>query len=113
MMPDEREKLLALLDNERRWCQGAEARDQQGSPVRYDDLSAVAWDITGAICHLFGWRRACVLFRQLDGHIAGQEPDGRSEPNPEIASMAALQDYNDQNQTTYKTMITQLKTMPV
>lgn len=113
MMPDERERLLALLHDEDRWCQGAEARDHHGDPVRYDDVTAVAWDITGALCFLFGWRRACVLFRQLDRHIFGQQRHGWFEQSPELASMAALQDYNDDDKTTYEMVISRLRTVPV
>lgn len=113
MMPDEREKLLALFHGSHRWCQGVEARDPQGDPVRYDDADAVAWDITGAMCHLFGWRRACALFQQLDRHISGRKRSGWSGSNPEIASLIALQDYNDQDETTYDLIVTQLRTMPV
>ena len=72
MMPDEKAQLLALLEDERRWCRDAEARDADGNSVSFHDATAVAWDITGALCRLFGWRRACELFRQLDRHIHGK-----------------------------------------
>jgi hypothetical protein len=65
----------------------------------------------GAICHLFGWRRTGVLFRQLAGHIAGRKAKARSEPDLGTASMAALQDYGDQHETSYEPLTAQLKTM--
>jgi hypothetical protein len=113
MMPDEKERLLALFDGEQRWCQDAEARDRNGNAVPFDDTRAVAWDITGAMCLLFGWRRACQLFCQLDRHISGQKRDGWFNRKPEIDSLAALQDYNDDNETTYEMVLRELRTMPV
>jgi len=113
MMPHEKEKLLALFDRKQRWCQDAEARDKAGNAVTFDDTRATAWDITGAICLLFGWRRGCELFRQLDRHISGQKRDHWRNQKPEIDSLAALQDYNDDNETTYEMVVTQLQTMPV
>jgi hypothetical protein len=113
MMPHEQQRLLALFNREQRWCQDAEARDGDGNPVRFDDSGAVAWDITGAMCLLFGWRRACVLFRQFDRHIFGQKRDRWGNRQPEIDSLAALQDYNDDGETTYETVVMHLQTMPV
>ena len=112
MLQDERDRLLALFVAREYWCQGAEARDVDGEAVRYDDSTAVAWDITGGMCLLFGWQRACALFRQVGGHILG-EGDPRPARSPEIESMAALQDYNDRRDTTYKKIIEHLRTMPV
>ncbi|MFQ5804821.1 MAG: hypothetical protein ACE5I3_00050 [Phycisphaerae bacterium] len=112
-MPHEQERLLALFDREQRWCQDAEARDKDGNPVTFDDTRAAAWDITGAVCLLFGWRRACELFRQLDRHISGHKRDGWFNRKPEIDSLAALQDYNDDSETTYEMVVTQVQTMPV
>ena len=113
MIPDERERLLALFDRKQSWCQHAEARDQEGNPVTFDDTSAAAWDITGAMCLLFGWKRACTLFRQLDRHISGQKRDHWFNRNPEIDSLAALQDYNDDGETTHAEVVAKLRTMPV
>ena len=42
MLPDEKEKLLALFDHESRWCQEAEARDAQGDAVHFDSEAAVS-----------------------------------------------------------------------
>ncbi len=112
MLPEEKTKLLALLDKPAHWCQEAEARDASGEAVRYSDPSAEAWDITGAVCLLFGWARASELFLQLDKHILG--PRGAFKPrNAEMVSMAALQDYNDSSGTTYQMLVEQLKSMPV
>jgi hypothetical protein len=113
MSPDEKEKLLELLHDKQRWCKDAEARDQQGNAVRYDDESAVAWDLTGATCFLFGWQRACELFRQLDRHITGRRRRRFLRQNTDIASMTALQDFNDLGGTTYEAIATQLNSMPV
>ncbi len=113
MMADEKDKLLALLDSEIRWCQDAEASDSQGCPVKFNDPAAVAWDITGALCRLFGWQRARVLFGQLEQHISGRKRLHRFNRDPVIESMVALQDYNDRADTTFETILTQLGTMPV
>ena len=43
----------------------------------------------------------------LDRQITGQKRDEWWERSPEIASMAALQNYNDQQDTTFDIMITQ------
>lgn len=113
MSPDEKEKLLELLHGEQRWCKDAEARDEHGNAVRYDDESAVAWDLTGATCLLFGWQRACELFRQLDRHITGRRRKHYLRQNLDIASMAALQDFNDLGGTTYDAIAARLSSMPV
>ena len=114
MMQDEKNKLLSLVDSERRWCRDVEARDADGNPVRYDDASAVAWDITGALCHLFGWRRACELFVQLDRHVNGKRrPEHRLMGNASIKSMAALQDFNDSASTTFDELRELIETMQV
>jgi len=31
------------------WCQGAQARDEQGQPVEPWDLMAISWSVTGAV----------------------------------------------------------------
>jgi hypothetical protein len=113
MLLGEKERLLALFDDKRRWCQHAEARDDHGDAVRYDDGTAVAWDLTGALCLLFGWRRACELFPQLDRHISGKKKVFALRKNPDIDSMAALQQYNDLHETTYERIVGRLRTMPV
>jgi hypothetical protein len=113
MMEDEQEKLLSLFCDERRWCQDAEACDDQGRPVRFDDARAASWDITGALCRLFGWRRASVLFDQLHRHIEGEAVHWRFDRDPHIANMAALQDYNDREGMTFQELIGKLRSMPV
>ena len=114
MMPTEKEQLLALLEHEHRWCRDAEAHDANGDAVRYDDDAAVAWDITGALCRLFGWRRACELFGQLDRHVTGKRVAARWQArDAEIDSMAALQDFNDRGDTTFAIVRGQIETMPV
>ncbi len=114
MMPDEKERLLALLEHERKWCQDAEAHDANGDPVRYDDEAAVAWDITGALCRLFGWQRACVLFGQLDRHLHGKRISlGWPRRNTELDAMAALQEFNDRADTTFPLLRERLEQIPV
>jgi hypothetical protein len=114
MMPEEKEQLLALLDHERRWCRDAEAHDANSDAVRYDDDAAVAWDVTGALCRLFGWQRACVLFGQLDRHINGKRVAiGWPERDAEMDAMGALQDFNDQVDMTFDMMRERIETMPV
>jgi hypothetical protein len=113
MMPSEKEELLALFDREQRWCQDAEACDLEGNAVQFDDAAAVAWDITGALCRLFGWERARVLFGQLERHINGKRRPHWYNQSPEIESMLALQDYNDRADTSFDRMLGQLGTMPV
>jgi len=114
MVQGEKDKLLSLLDSEKRWCQDAEARDMDGDPVRHSDLGAVAWDITGALCRLFGWRRARELFVQLDRHVNGRrKPAYRPGRDAGIDSMVALQDFNDRSDTTFEVLCEQIRTIPV
>ena len=74
----------------------------------------MAWDITGALCRLFGWRRARILFGQLDRHIHGKRI-AFSWParDSEIEAMTALQDFNDRADTTFETLRERIETMPV
>jgi hypothetical protein len=111
-MLHEKQQLLSLFDSEAKWCQGSEALDPQGNPVRYNDGAAVAWDLVGGMCHLFGWSRARELFGQLNRHIAGRQ---RPSPNrdDEIVAMAALFDFNDRGNTTFQRIVTVLEGMPV
>lgn len=112
MLPVERDKLLEFFGDQEHWCQNAEARDAGGEAVCYSDDAAVAWDLTGGMCLLFGWRRACALFQQVERHILGRR--GRQVArSPEIEAMAALQDYNDRADTTHEMVVGQLRTMPV
>jgi hypothetical protein len=114
MTPTEKDKLLALFDGKHRWCQNAEARDADGHPVRYDDLTAVAWDVTGALCRLFGWRWARELFGQLDRHVTGRRKLVRGPLHDiEINSMVALQDHNDRVGTTFEMVLAQIQSTPV
>lgn len=114
MTTEEKTQLLELLAHEGCWCRDAEATNAQGHPVRYDDPSAVAWDLTGALCRLFGWPRACVLFCQLDRHIHGK----RYVPSwpvrdIEMDAMASLQQYNDGQEIPFAKVREQIATMPV
>jgi hypothetical protein len=114
MMPNEKSQLLSLLDHEHRWCQNTEAQDANGNAARYDETVAVAWDLTGALCRLFGWRRASELFGQLDRHINGRHVVARRSARQTVfRSMAALQDFNDRGNTTFEMVRGQIETMPV
>ena len=113
MMPYEKDLLLALLESDERWCQDVEARDLGGDPVKYNDATAVAWDITGALCRLFGWKRACMLFRQLDHHIHGRNRRLLSSWESELRAMAALQDFNDRAEMTHAALVQALRSWPV
>lgn len=114
MMPDEKSQLLALLDVPARWCRDAEALDAFGEEVRYDDASAVAWDVTGAMCLLFGWERACVLFCQLHRHIYGKRKSfGWPRRDEEMDALATLQAFNDNKSTTFEMIRGEIETMPV
>jgi len=114
MMPEEKEQLLAFLDHERRWCRDAEARDAKSDAVRYDDDAAVAWDVTGALCRLFGWQRACALFVQFDRHINGKRAGiGWPVRDAEMDAMGALQNFNDRVDMTFDMIRERIDTMPV
>jgi hypothetical protein len=67
MLHNEKNPLLALFEIKNCWCQDAEARDASGDPVKFRDPLATTWDITSAICRLFGWKQACTLFGQRAG----------------------------------------------
>ncbi len=112
MIPEEKDKLLALFDSEQRWCQDVEASDSHGDPVKFHDPEAVAWDLTGALCRLFGWQRARVLFRQLDRHLCGKKQLKRFNRDPAVDAMVALQEYNDRADTTFEILFLQLCNMP-
>ena len=114
MMPDEKTQLLALLEHHGKWCRDAEAHDANGDPVAYDDDAAVAWDITGALCRLFGWQRACVLFGQMERHIVGKRRTvGWPMRDTGIDAMKALQDFNDRADTTFDVLRERIEAMPV
>ena len=114
MMPDEKTQLLALLEHHGKWCRDAEAHDANGAPVTYDDDAAVAWDITGALCRLFGWQRACVLFGQMERHIVGKRRTvGWPMGDTGIDAMKALQDFNDRADTTFDILRERIEAMPV
>jgi len=113
MSPDEKEQLVALLLDAQRWCQGAEARDAAGHDVAYSDADATAWDVTGAACHLFGVRRACELFVEIDCHLHDRARPGVNKSQAEIAAMVAVQTWNDDTATTHGELLAQLQTLPV
>ncbi len=110
----EKAQLLDLLKHQGNWCRDAEALDAAGEPVHYDDPSAVAWNISGALCRLFGWPRACVLFRQFDRHIKGrQRAIGWLTGDAEMHAINAVQDFNDQVDMTFDAVRKKIESMPV
>ena len=111
MTQDEKDRLLDLLDNETKWCQEADARDGQGDPVHYDGETAVAWDIVGGMCRLFGWDRSCELFATVAQHVAGPRPE-HPHQDQGMRAMAAVQDFNDDPNTTYESVIAKLRDIP-
>ena len=114
MISDEKAQLLALLEHADKWCREAEARDANGHAVCFDDDAAVAWDITGALCRLFGWHRACVLFGQLERHIVGKRRIvGWPVRDIAIDAMKALQDFNDRTETTFEMLRERIEAMPI
>ncbi|MBI4582342.1 MAG: hypothetical protein HY718_21790 [Planctomycetes bacterium] len=112
MTQQEKEALLSLLCTPARWCQGMEASDAAGESVPYDDAGAVAWDLTGGLCFLFGWERATELFPELEPHITGRTP-GPGDEKAAIPSMTALQDFNDRPGTTHDALLARIQTLPV
>jgi hypothetical protein len=112
MMQDERDRLLALFEDESRWCQRVEARDKQGHPVRYSDERAAAWDVVGGMCFLFGWDRACKLFVQVSREVTGLKR-GRVVRDPAMSAMGSLQDFNDKRDTTFDLIMERLRKMRV
>jgi hypothetical protein len=113
MTPHEKDQLLALFADQAKWCRKAEACNGEGRPVVYDDPSAVAWDITGALCLLFGWPRACILFEQLDRRIHGKVVKTGWPPRDwQMEAMAALQKFNDGAETTLEILRAKLESAP-
>lgn len=113
MTQDERHALLELLDHSDRWCQDHEARDATGTPTSFDADDAVAWDLTGALCRLFGWDRACALFGQFDRHINGKQGSVLLSRDTGIGAMVALQTFNDDPNRTYAEIRSCIDSMPI
>lgn len=107
----EKERLLSLFSVPDNWCQEVEAKDFSGGCVPYDDPRAVAWDLTGGVCRAFGWDRALEIFPVLERHMLDRQtsPDAQ---NPAIASMVALQEFNDQPSTSYDELVSKLQSVP-
>jgi hypothetical protein len=113
MLQEEKDQLIALFHDEVRWCRGVDAVDENGNAVHYDDEKAVSWDVVGALCHLFGWKRACQLFEPISRHISGRRHLHSPTQTQEIAAMSALFDYNDNDTTTFDEFVSQLQALPV
>ena len=113
MLSKEKHKLLDFFHCGDRWCQDAEARDASGNPVKFHDPLATAWDITGALCCLFGWKRASTLFGQLERHIQNRKRVFGFNQDAAIESMVTLQAYNDRPDIAFQNILVLLQTMPV
>lgn len=113
MTTDEKSLLIRLFEDGRNWCRGAEAIDTTGAAVCYDDERAVAWDLTGALCRLFGWPRACALFGQLDRYIRGKRRAVFWQPRTEMDGLAFLQEFNDRPDTTFALIRQRLESVPI
>lgn len=112
MTSREKQDLLDLFSIPANWCQETEARNWEGNSVRYDDPSAVAWDLTGGMCRLFGWDRAMELFPTVERYVAGRKPEHQAAANPGIASMITLQDFNDNSETSFDILLHRLQSLP-
>ena len=112
MTSQEKDQLLALLLDVRHWCQAAEARRADGQPVSYSDPEATAWDLTGAVCHLFGWRRACELFIQIDRRLHPR-PRAALAGDAAITAMVGLQSWNDDPQRSHPELLAVLGQLPI
>jgi hypothetical protein len=112
MMQEEKDNLLALFSGEGRWCREVEAQDDKGEAVRFDDETAVAWDLVGGMCYLFGWKRASKLFGPLSRYVAGRRL-ALSYENNDIHAMTALVNFNDAQDTTFEMIVAKLQELPV
>lgn len=112
MTQSEKDRLLSMFAPATKWCKEMEACDGSGESVHYDDPGAVAWDLTGGLCLLFGWDRAGELFLQFDRHLLDGKRMARGS-NVMIASMVALQEFNDRPDTTHQVLLERIGTMPV
>jgi hypothetical protein len=112
MSPIEKDRLLALFDHKSRWCQEAEARDAEGESVHFDSGEAVAWDLVGALCQLFGWTRATELFGQLSRHML-RGINRFSRAGSPISAMVALVDFNDDPELDFAAFLAKLQRLPV
>lgn len=112
MTRTEKESLLSTFSLPARWCKDMEACDDQGEAVAYNHPTAVAWDLTGGLCRLFGWDRALELFPQLARSMLGMRSVARRS-GFEVACMVALQEFNDHPETTHGLLLARLHSLPV
>jgi len=113
MQDTEKVKLLALFRNESFWCQEAEARNAVGEEVKLNDSCATAWDLTGGLCALFGWERACALYGQIAQHLRAQSDPGVRAEFEAMEAFAVLQEFNDRESTRFADVFSLLESMPV
>jgi hypothetical protein len=109
----EQDRFASFFDDARRWCQAAEARDDRGEPVAFSDQTAVAWDVAGALCRLFGWARAAELFPALARHVPRLRQHERGGGAGAIDALVALQNWNDDPQTTHADVAALIRMLPV
>lgn len=113
MTEPEKQALLGLLDTPDHWCKDLEARKADGTGTSFDAEDAVAWDLTGALCRLFGWNRARVLFGQFDRHIRGRRVAVLLSRDDGIRAMVALQTFNDHPDRTFSQIQGAIVSMPI
>ncbi len=113
MSASEQDRLKAFFDVAARWCQAAEARDERGEPVAFTDYTAVAWDLPGALCRLFGWSRAAELFPALARHVPRLHQGERAGGAGAIDALVALQNWNDDPTTTHAEITALIHVLPV
>ncbi len=112
MTQNEKESLLSTFSIPTKWCKEMEACNGSGDSVSYDDPTAVAWDLTGGLCMLFGWDRAGELFPQLVRYVLNDKVTVGG-PNASIQAMVALQEFNDSPETTHDDLLARIQTIPV
>ena len=113
MMQEEKDRLIEFFGDERRWCKGLDAMDENGDSIHYNDEQAVSWDIVGGVCKLFGWPRAQKLFEPLSRHMAHQRHIDSAFRGQSMAAMASLLDFNDDSDTTHELLMSRLSDLPV
>jgi len=94
-------------------CPNAEARDASDGPVKFHDPLATAWDITGASCRLFGWKRASTLSGQFERHLHKRKRHPDFNRDATVESMLTVHACNDAPGTTFNGHLTMLMAIPV
>lgn len=109
MKLEEKRTLLRIFSNEQSWCKHAEARDRRGNPVKYDDASAVSWDLVGGMCHAFGWKRASQLFAEMWNFDNAPSRRYWTRQDKAYMAMAKMMDFNDHAETSFLNIVARIK----